>query len=80
MTAYLPRCQTVGTKQVIAWLDFDILILFGTDLTKLESRSHFTVDLILLLCDADVILFRFLNGSTEVRIDVPAVWVHVTAS
>lgn len=60
---------------MIAWLDFDVLILFGADLTKLESGSHLTVNLILFLCDADVVFFRLANCCTQVRVYAPTIGI-----
>lgn len=47
--AYLPSCETQRTHQMSAGFDFDIFVILGADLAELESGSHFTVQLILLL-------------------------------
>lgn len=47
--AYLPGRETQCTHQMSAGFDFDIFVILGADLAKLESGSHFTVQLILLL-------------------------------
>lgn len=47
--SYLPGGQTRGAHQVSARLDLHILVVLCTDLTKLESRAHLAVELVLLL-------------------------------
>lgn len=47
-------------------LNLHILVVLSTDLTQLESGAHLTVQLILLLCDFDVVLRRRLTQSCQV--------------
>lgn len=46
---HLPGGQAGSAHQVPAGLDLHVLVVLGTDLTKLESGAHLTVQLVLLL-------------------------------
>lgn len=46
---YLPGSETGGAHEMTTGLNLHILVVLGTDLTKLESGAHLTVELVLLL-------------------------------
>jgi len=63
----LPGREARCTQQVSTRLNANVLIVLGTDLTQLERRAHLTVELVLLLGHANVVLGRVMNQETEVR-------------
>lgn len=46
---YLPGSETGSAHEMTTGLNLHILVVLGTDLTKLESGAHLTVQLILFL-------------------------------
>ena len=80
MKPYLPGSQTHGAQQVSTRLNFNVFVIFSTDFTELEGGAHLAVELILLLRHFDVVLGEVLQQETEVRVDVPPIWVQVAAT
>ncbi len=53
----------------------DVFTIFSANFTKLESRSHLAVKLVLLLADLDVVLGGSLYCPTQVRVNTPTIRV-----
>jgi len=60
-------------------LNLDVLVIFRTDLAQLERGTHLTVELVLFLRHADVVLTTVLSQKAYVRIDLTPVRIQVTA-
>ena len=69
--------QAQSAHQMATRLDFDILVVLGTDLTQLECGSHLTVELILLFRHTDVIFVDIGNQRRQVWIRVLAIGIEV---
>jgi len=74
---YLPVYKTRCTQQMAARFNLNVLVVLGTYLAELERRAHLTVELILLLCNTDVVLFCVLRQVTYVWVQLTTVWVQV---
>lgn len=47
--SYLPACEAWSAQEVPTWLDANVLISLGANLTKLEGAADVAVELVLLL-------------------------------
>ena len=63
--------------EVTAWLHTNVLIILSTDLAHLESGAHFTVDLILFLCDFNVALLCWTENVRQVLIVILTIRVKI---
>jgi len=80
MYRYLPSCQTWSAEEVPARFYPHVLVMLGAYFTQLECATHLAVQFVLLRCHFDVLLRRRLHRPRQVRIDVSAVGVQVTAN
>lgn len=70
---FLPGCETGGAHQVPTRFNLHILVVLSTDFTQLEGGAHLTVQLILFLCNFNVVLRCGLTQASQVRILIPAI-------
>ena len=61
-----------------AGLQADVLVVLRTNFAELESGAHLTVQFILLLRDADVVLLTVTHQETQVRVHVATIRVQET--
>ena len=66
LMSYLPGRETRCTQQVSTWLNTNVFVILGTDLTQLERRAHLTVQLILFLGHSDVIFWCVVYQETQI--------------
>lgn len=55
----------------------NVLAVFGTNLAELKGGAHLAVELVLLLCDLDVVFRSRSDGPTQIRIDITSVWIQI---
>ena len=76
-TGLLPLFQAQVTHQMATGFQPHIFIILGTNLAKLKSGAHLTVELILLLCYSNMLVRGSDQMLANIRIGRFSIWVQV---